>query len=1296
MPKHAPTLFIGLGGSGVKVVRWVRQAIYDGLPQSQREAEPVAFLGIDFDASSNEAKARLDSLAATEFRYYDPASIAATVNNIDRERPAPTDVVPQAEEHWEFPEIREWYPDPEQNAIRYAQTEATGAAQWRPLGRIGFFLNDREIHDALAEGLTDLDRRRAASVKTGEHPTVVIVSSIAGGTGSAILFDVAVAIRKIRRGVSVRIFLLLPELFDHIDFRDRVFPNSYATLWEVAALKNQHVVFHARYPRIPPVTRSDSPPPFQRVYLVGPWVGDRKPFTEPDEIFPFVAQLLRMSTTREIRAAALSAEANASADSGAPLSDPTSLHVFCAMSAMAIRLLSYAELADLFMRQFLEELNPEGERPLLDVLAGGRIGTRPLADIVEWIETTAGGNDEAFAVTEAYRELELARFMREHASYRSFWRAADLQKIRQDLRRFCGTDSSAPMDEPPELLDRIRNDFATRLEERLAELAERHHGSPRAFEGLLTQLERRLPEVPARKPLPDLQSIENFERWLDTGQTWASLAQQLTPAHLDRLEDEARRWLATEPKESDYRLWLRQAITSAARKAIGKLRAAEDARWEKVAELRSSAQDLLAAKADPVEERREQIYLDGRNANAALVLQHELARFDKSQARAFHRELMKEFFAFYDDYRITGDEITINTWIANTRRLFERQLAGVGSDDPEASGTRYTLLSPESLFTEKEVTSALLRCRNRIFHPGRVASPAALRVARLLVPDGFRSRNGYAAKMRNWTKGLLNASTSSLQADGSAGENRIVVVVEDLFHPAEDISGIYDYYAHYTAQPNRLLFHIHRQWPSLFPDLITRAGDRTRVQCGNPDCKADIRTVPRTTLFCPGCDQPIRNRCGNAGCPENGLADRRDLDKAIASRTCPACGGFLWTSWWRCTDHDDVPIDKPNCPHCVRDGRAAHRISRRPDRLNRFTCPGCVARKIAPPFSVSGDAARYLLDGVDGHDLIVAQAELRTLLARAAYCPQCGTQLAPICPEADTEHPGRPHYLYRHRDGSNVDRFRCYLHTHLEFQTCGHCEFMLPSGATRCGRCGTELTDCRFCTLLFGIRIPASTDLMARCPNCYTRQPANMRLANQKGVQPADPDEWFCSNLFGCPAGGHLHDTTFPPNADACPLCRSQELPLLHAFAREEHLRACRFCSSLFGIKRHDEEPATETTAGDADGHCCLCGRLYAADAKLSAADRETDETDKTDEKIGCVLRCTTDDEEAFRLLLERLPVTERAILEQKLLAFLDHTQRAAVKRVVAARLARILALYDRQFGCRLDRTDRRSSPCDC
>jgi hypothetical protein len=930
------------------------------------------------------------------------------------------------------------------------------------------------------------------------------------------------------------------------------------------------------------------------------------------------------------------------------------------------------------MRQFLEELHPHGERPLLDILSPARPDVGGTSDILEWIETAANGRDGAFAITDAYRSLELAKFMRERTAYRSSWRVNDLEQIRQELRRFCGTDPSANLEEPPKLLDRIRAEFAAMLEARLTEEAEKLGAYPRALEGLLSQLERRLPDPTRRKVLRDLQNIDNFEQWLDTGRAWGSLAQQLMPARLERLHDEARRWLNTEPRDIDYRIWLRQAIESAARDVISKLRAAEEARWEKVDELRASAAKLLTSAVAPIENRTEQIYLDGRAAQPARVLQQELARFDEADRRKFHRALMNEFFSFYEDYRASNDDSTVARWIAQTRRLFERQLASAVPGDSTGRGDRYRLISPESLFDDREVTSALLRCRSRVFQPGRVSSPAALRIARLLVPDGFRDRGGYYTKMRNWSKGLLNASTSSLQANGSTEENRIVVVVEDLFHPAEDISGIYDYHAHYAGQENRLLFHIHRQWPSLFPPLITRSGDRTRVPCGNPDCNDDIRTVPRTALFCPGCHEPIRNRCGNGGCLANDLADRPDRPRFIESRTCPACRGFLRTSWWKCADHGDVPMDKQNCPYCVREGRPVHRISPRPDRLNRFTCAGCASRNLAPPFTASGSAARYLTDGVNGHDLLDAQAQFRTLLNQGAFCPKCASQLAPTCPLPDPEHSGREHYLYRHRDGHSVDRFRCYLHPDATFYTCGHCDFPMLPGATRCGRCGNELTDCRFCTPLFGVRIPAA-DAATRCPNCFTRQVATPRLDAPPAVQPAEPEELFCSNLFGCPAGGHLNDTTFPGHTSECPFCRSSELPLLRAFTRVDHLEACTFCSSLFGLEPRKERPI--------DGDCCLCGHAYAAKIAHPA----------TAQRIACILRCTTDDGEAFRQLLT-LPRTEDArSLDTMLREFLQDIKRSAVRRVVAARFEHILALYERQFGCRTERGGHRGGePCEC
>src|SRR6185436_8534024 len=151
-----------------------------------------------------------------------------------------------------FREIAEWYPDLEGKFIRYAQAEAVGARQWRPLGRIGFFLNDVEIMEPLRAGVVQLDARCGIAGEL-RSSSICIVTSIAGGTGSGILLDIAANLRSYRPDIGIRLVLLLPEFFEHVDFTSKVLANAYATLTEVVHFKNQDQRFHARYPRLPDI-----------------------------------------------------------------------------------------------------------------------------------------------------------------------------------------------------------------------------------------------------------------------------------------------------------------------------------------------------------------------------------------------------------------------------------------------------------------------------------------------------------------------------------------------------------------------------------------------------------------------------------------------------------------------------------------------------------------------------------------------------------------------------------------------------------------------------------------------------------------------------------------------------------------------------------------------------------------------------------------------------------------------------------------------------------------------------------
>ncbi|HEX8407665.1 MAG TPA: tubulin-like doman-containing protein [Thermoanaerobaculia bacterium] len=1327
MTRYAPTLFVGLGGSGIKVLRWVKTRMCDGRGESVLEHEPVAFLGIDFDPFSNNAAGPLLRLGDDEFHYFAAPGIAEQVNHLDRERPEldSSDDGPERPAAFEFEEVREWYPDPEQRAIRYAQSEATGAAQWRPLGRIGFYLYDRKITEALSLALTMLDDKRAHSARLGEQPTVMLVSSLSGGTGSSILFDVAVAIRKIRRGITVRAVLLLPEIFEHVDFRDRVVPNAYATLWEIANLKNQHVVFNARYPRIPPVTVSDSPPPFQRVYVLGPWMGDRRPFVNPDEAYPHLGDLLRLTITREIRAAALTSEANAAADTGAPLGSPTSRDVFCTMSAMGIRLLRYCELADLVVRRFLEELEPRGPRPTIEMFASTpKDETRH--EIVQWITNAANGGDSKFSIDRGFMQDRIRTMLASELRYGEVWSPERLQKLVDTVHRFIGTDTSMSRKEPPEIAATIRTRFRDALRERLEELRQTTYArSPRAFEALLQDLEHRIPEPRSRRVLPAVEFLDSVPRWL-TGRTLPlSFTQGITPPHLANVRAAIAEWARVTPEETDLKTWAAQAVLAGARDAIVALREAEETFWSFVGGLKTLAEKKLSNAGSERDPEAEHLMLDSRRGDVRAALRAELDRIGADRRQAFIDLFLGNFDRFYRDFaasRATEPRL-FDEWIKQTQTLFERELSVVDREkDPNEPARNYRFVAPEALFTPDEVKLALFRLGTRIFQPGRVQARATARLARLLIPHGFAHRDAFEKRLKSWCRGLLGANASSTSEESQDVEDRIVVVLDDLFHPAEELSGIYDYHAQYAAQPDPTLFHIHKDWPREFAPLITRAGNRSPVHCGNRGCRYDLRFTPRTTLFCPGCERPIQNRCGNSRCVVDDLASRPDAErrKFIESRACPGCRRPLRTYFWECSTHGQVPMDKESCPSCVLEGRPEEEIARRPDRASRYTCPSCVTRGLADPFTARGDLARFLRDGVNGHDSLIAEKLFAEHLHADGRCPRCGTHLVPFCPERNAETP-RLHYLHR-RSAARDGRFRCYAHTAMSFLTCGKCQFPVEPEETRCKRCGVDLEDCRFCTPERHLRIPKANEPDAPCPSCSLRRIAP-RHHERGTLAHAEGSALFCSNLYGCPAGARLDEATFPPGTHHCRVCEDRDLPLLMARTRDHHLSRCWVCRESFG--RSFDVPSNDVKTKPAEGsaspakcpernppamntYCCLCGfgfELTQDFARHTSADTDAG-SDGADEElkmgrlfvlIARTLRCTRTTEDAFRCLMGKYFELARERFEDYLICFAQRIERKAVLRVAGPRIDAILQLYRSQLRCGDPKCESgETARCDC
>jgi len=211
----APTLIVGLGGAGSKIVT----RVYNLANEEQRQILGFAV----FDTDINEMR---DIQKSTPMIKTVQTSTKLSVGeylNIDH----------HARDTW-FPV----------NAILNSKTLTEGAGQVRAISRLAFETSIRAgklepLHEAIQE-LYKLDEDAPEQALR-----IIIVSSLAGGTGSGLILPVALYIKnylstRFRQNANItRGFFILPEVFDEVipgqAERNNLRSNAYATLRELDA-----------------------------------------------------------------------------------------------------------------------------------------------------------------------------------------------------------------------------------------------------------------------------------------------------------------------------------------------------------------------------------------------------------------------------------------------------------------------------------------------------------------------------------------------------------------------------------------------------------------------------------------------------------------------------------------------------------------------------------------------------------------------------------------------------------------------------------------------------------------------------------------------------------------------------------------------------------------------------------------------------------------------------------------------------------------------------------------------------
>ncbi|MCQ2540353.1 MAG: tubulin-like doman-containing protein, partial [Acetatifactor sp.] len=212
---EAPTLFVGVGGTGSGIVTKVAEMCRPG------EVENINFVCLDTNVNdlSNVAKSKAKI-------YFVQTSNTQTVGSyLDYDEDA----------------RRNWFP---KNAVMYDKTVSEGAGQVRAISRLALNATIKTgAINPLYDAIDNLFRKSGKQMKQALR--VVVVSTASGGTGSGIILPLCMFIRDYvnnkypNTALIVRSMIMLPETLDSVikstAEKESQRRNAYATIKELNA-----------------------------------------------------------------------------------------------------------------------------------------------------------------------------------------------------------------------------------------------------------------------------------------------------------------------------------------------------------------------------------------------------------------------------------------------------------------------------------------------------------------------------------------------------------------------------------------------------------------------------------------------------------------------------------------------------------------------------------------------------------------------------------------------------------------------------------------------------------------------------------------------------------------------------------------------------------------------------------------------------------------------------------------------------------------------------------------------------
>ncbi|WP_295426356.1 tubulin-like doman-containing protein [uncultured Thiodictyon sp.] len=280
--KLHPTLYIGVGGTGMEVILRVRRRILSALWGPQRNPVRLASLA-DFPVAQF-IHFDLDQGALVESgksQRTDPLADAVKLSDEDRlvesfeiERYSRSD-----DDLAKYPHIENWSPLTPKKIREMGIDPAKGAGQIRAISRLYFFDKYPKIKEkirgklaSLKSGLSKDTQLKALGLDLDQSKfRIVVIGSVAGGTGAGSFLDMGWLAKWIAKetvnSASVEMMVFLPTGYQSAN-KERTEANGYASFMELETCMQGNSRFVTRWDAYDRLDNLANEPPYNEVYLI--------------------------------------------------------------------------------------------------------------------------------------------------------------------------------------------------------------------------------------------------------------------------------------------------------------------------------------------------------------------------------------------------------------------------------------------------------------------------------------------------------------------------------------------------------------------------------------------------------------------------------------------------------------------------------------------------------------------------------------------------------------------------------------------------------------------------------------------------------------------------------------------------------------------------------------------------------------------------------------------------------------------------------------------------------------------